>query len=187
MQEICLAESLNSKIEEIQVAVEAFDSDKDGVVANQEVMDTLLSIRKGALSLDAVARDLVLTKNSDSEKIQEVYDHVDPDGNGVAIIEDVSRTYQAFQDGSLIVEEQLLIDVLNTILPGSSSVIALLNGSLDKNGDGRVSDSELVDYLLELHKNPPPSDQLAFVNQVLDGLRGNGFKHAVNQPRIKAF
>jgi Ca2+-binding EF-hand superfamily protein len=134
----------------VRTFVAAVDKDTNGLISDTEVISMMMNQRNSTdnISYNQELMDAVLANNNSSTKITALMDLMDPNKNGILTDEEFIRAVVANKKGDFASVNQTWVNQILATNPRATELQNLYN-SIDADGNGTISDSEVVESLIK--------------------------------------
>lgn len=156
----------NENVPAIYDAVEAIDSDADGVVANNEVFAELVENARAGIKDPTNAEDQVLSLNAKYADYKEIFEALDLNSDGSYTEAELVQSWVKFRKGELSLNQEDFYNAINE-LSGALSLTSFLE-KIDVNADGNIDNTEMVDLMMDIRKNGINNIPAAAINAVYE-------------------
>jgi len=166
----------NTRFDEIKTIVDFIDQNANGVITDIEILDAVLSAKKGALDLNNEITQTILKKNTKFEKIINLLQNTNGDFNGEVSNKDVFNILISLKAGNLS-EDQALMSLFlskNSNRDNIGNSIDLL----DKDSNGVLSNTEFGDFILDFRNGKINQEKNLIVKNILES--DNNFKNLLD-------
>lgn len=139
-----------SRIAEAKNFVLAVDANRNGQIADNEIIDMLLAQRNpnDSIHYNQALVDGALANNPNSQNIIALMNSIDVNNNGVFTDDEIIRAMFAFKKGDFANYNQAWVNQIFASNPNITELQALYD-SVDTNNNGNVSDVEVVGAILK--------------------------------------
>ncbi len=163
--------SLNPNFQIIQNAFNTLDPNNDNQVSAQEFVDNF----NKAISIDGQANFERLSLVSDvidifypgATRLKAFKDAIDVDKDNQLTNQELINGLLKIKRGEIANPGADIVNAVTSTNPDAQKIISLI-GQIDSDNDGRISNSELANNLLKIRKNEFPTQDLGFVQAILN-------------------
>jgi Ca2+-binding EF-hand superfamily protein len=128
--------------------IDFIDKKADGIIDDEDIIELALAFKKGNINLDPLLVDIVMSKNINSEKINELINSIDKNSNAEIDHEEIFNTIIGLRNGQIDNKDLNLIYKILNKNPNLEKMKFAIE-SIDQDGDGRVSNYEYTQAELE--------------------------------------
>lgn len=161
----------NSKYQDLLAIINTFGTNYSGTPNDQDVFNILLSLRgSGSLSADALSKALYLAANGNALAIESSLDLFDSQADGELTDQELINALMSIRRGDAsAADNQATVNLLDAI-PAYKRVKDAVN-LIDPNADGKVSDDEIIDFLLAKARGVINADDILISKLVPDSAK----------------
>ncbi|MEY3369953.1 MAG: hypothetical protein RLZZ361_623, partial [Cyanobacteriota bacterium] len=152
-QNLILVELLekNSNFQNLLNIINTVDTNSNGLVSDEELIDFSLAVNQGKLNLDKDLTDLILVNNKNLKAIVGLIKTIDSDNNGLINDKELFNTIIDLNKGVVNIANLKLIDYILSKNNNKEQIELAIN-KIDRNQNGKIEDEEILNAEISYRK-----------------------------------
>lgn len=155
---------------QILAVIEAIDTEVDGQISDDEVIDFTLASLRGDFNLDPARVETIINSNDKVAEIRNLINQIDTEANNQGIISEdefIAATMELINDASLGPNSRSLIEKIISRNPNSAAIYQVLN-FIDSNHNRDITRTETINALLAQDRGQTSELDQNIFDKVLD-------------------